>query len=138
MLHCYRHAALRLALLFVLSLCTAALSFGQANTGRILGTVVDPSGAPVAGCRITVKELQTGVVKESKTDATGNYAVSYLLPGRYEVAAEAPSFRRSVEPDVNLNVDQKAEVDFHLVVGAVSETVEVTAAAPLLQTQSVE
>ncbi|MGA8596269.1 MAG: TonB-dependent receptor [Bryobacteraceae bacterium] len=138
MLHCYRHAALRLALLFVLSLCTATLSYSQANTGRILGTVVDPSGAPVAGCRITVKELQTGVVKESKTDATGNYAVSYLLPGRYEVAAEAPSFRRSVEPDVNLNVDQKAEVDFHLVVGAVSETVEVTAAAPLLQTQSVE
>ena len=124
--YCRVPAPLRLAFVFVLLLCINRPSFGQANTGTILGSVVDPSGAPVPDCKITVKELQTGVVKESKTDATGNYVVSYLLPGRYEVSAEAPSFRRSVEPEISLNVDQKAQVTFHLVVGAVSETVQVT------------
>ena len=138
MLHCYERATFRIALLVVLSFCFSRLSFGQANTGTILGSVIDPSGAPISGCRITVRDLQTGVVKETKTDAAGNYVVSYLLPSRYEVAAEAPNFRRSVEPEVILNVDQKAEVTLRLQVGAVSETVEVTAAAPLLQTQSVE
>lgn len=88
--------ALRLTVLFLLLVSSARLSFGQANTGTILGSVIDPSGAAVPGCKITVKDLQTGVVKESKTDATGSYVVSYLIPGRYEVAAETPNFRRSV------------------------------------------
>ncbi len=138
MLHRYVRAALRLGLVVALSLSISRVSFGQANTGTILGSVLDPSGAPVPGCKITVKDLQTGVVKESKTDSTGNYVVSYLTPGRYEVAAEAPSFRRAVQPEVILNVDQKAGVDFHLEVGATSQTVEVTSTSPLLQTQSVE
>jgi Carboxypeptidase regulatory-like domain len=135
---CCQRVAFRATLLVVLSLLSFRLSFGQANTGTILGSVLDPSGAPISGCKITVKEVQTGVIKESKTDATGNFVVSYLLPGTYEVAAEAPNFRRAVQPQITLNVDQKAEITFRLQVGAVSETVEVTAAAPVLQTQSVE
>jgi hypothetical protein len=85
-----------MTLLVVLSLSFSRLSFGQANS--IVGTVIDPSEAPIFGCGITVKDLQAGVVKETETDATGNYIVSYLLPGRYEVAEEAPNFRRIVRP----------------------------------------
>jgi len=125
-------------ILFGLAAATLQLSFGQANTGTILGSVVDPSNAPVPGCKITVKDLQAGTSKEFTTNSNGNYVVSYLLPGRYQVSAEAPSFRRAVQQEVILNVDQKAEVNFKLEVGAVSETVEVNATAPLLQTQSVE
>ena len=135
----YLRTVFRLGQIFCLfSLSAFQLSFGQANTGTILGNVVDPSGAPVPGCKITVKDVQTGIVKETKTDSSGNYVVSYLLPGRYDVAAEAPNFHRSVQPGISLNVDQKAEVSFQLQVGSVSETVEVTGTAPLLQTQSVE
>jgi len=120
------------ALLFVSSL------FGQANSGTIVGTVTDLSGATVPSCKVTAKNLGTGVTKETTTDANGDYRISYLLPGTYEVAAEAPNFKRALTTGLTLDVDQRARVNFTLELGAVTEKVEVTAAAPLLQTQSVE
>src|SRR5215469_16364853 len=120
------------ALLFVSSL------FGQANSGTIVGPVTDLSGATVPSCKVTAKNLGTGVTKETTTDANGDYRISYLLPGTYEVAAEAPNFKRALTTGLTLDVDQRARVNFTLELGAVTEKVEVTAAAPLLQTQSVE
>ncbi len=70
MRYCLKCTAVCSAFLFLLFFSFSHLSFGQANTGTILGSVVDPSGAPVPSCKITVKDLQTGTVKETKTDAT--------------------------------------------------------------------
>jgi hypothetical protein len=78
------------------------------------------------------------VAKDTTTDSSGDYRISYLLPGHYEVAAEAPSFKRAVVSGLTLDVDQRARVSFTLELGAVTEKVEVAATAPLLQTQSVE
>ena len=113
-------------------------AFSQANTGTIVGTVTDSSGSAIPGCTLTVKNTATEVVKETKSDASGDYRVSYLLPGTYEVSAEAPNFRVGVRTGLTLDVDQRALVNFTLQIGAVTEKVEVTATAPLLQTQSAE
>jgi carboxypeptidase family protein len=116
----------------------APLAFAQANTGTIVGTVTDASGATVPNCKVTATNLNTGVAKDTTTDSSGDYRISYLLPGHYEVAAEAPSFKRAVVSGLTLDVDQRARVSFTLELGAVTEKVEVAATAPLLQTQSVE
>ena len=116
----------------------ASLALPQANTGTIVGTVVDSSGAAIQDCRITVRNTATSVSKDARTDANGEYRVSYLLPGPYEVTAEAPNFKRAVQSGLTLDVDQRALVSFRLELGAVTERVDVTATAPLLQTQSVE
>src|SRR5581483_5988753 len=112
--------------------------FGQANSGTIVGTVTDASGATVPNCKVIAKNLATGVNKETNTDSSGDFRITYLLPGQYEVSAEAPNFKRAVQTNLTLDVDQRARVNFTLELGAVSEKVEVSATAPLLQTQSVE
>ena len=88
--------------------------FGQANTGTILGRVADPSGGAVPGVKVTVKNAQTGATKEYTTDASGNYVVSYLIPGSYDVTAEVASFKRAVRTGVTVEVDEKAVVNFAL------------------------
>jgi hypothetical protein len=113
-------------------------AFSQANTGTIVGTVTDSSGAVVPNCKIVARNEGTGVVKEATTDVSGNYRVSYLLPGSYEVSAEAPNFKRAVQSGLTLNVGHQALVKFTLELGAVTEKVEVAATTPLLQTQSAE
>ena len=132
---CRKRVALSAA---ALTLIFTPVLFGQANTGTILGTVTDSSGAAVPNCKITVRNTGTDVAKDVRTDSSGNYRVSYLLPGVYEVLAEAPNFKRSVQSGLTLDVDQKALVSFTLDIGAVSEKVDVIATAPLVQTQSVE
>jgi hypothetical protein len=127
-----------LRLFVVCFLTTACTLFGQANTGTILGRVTDPTGAAVPGVKITVRNQGTGVTKEYTTDASGNYVVSYLIPGSYEVTAEAANFKREVQTGITVEVDQKAVVNLTLQVGAVSEKVEVNAQATLVQTENVE
>jgi hypothetical protein len=112
--------------------------FAQANSGTILGRVTDPTGAAVPGAKITVKNEQTGATKEYTTDPSGNYTVSYLIPGTYDVTAEMASFKRAVRSGVTVEVDQKGVVNFALEVGTVNESVEVKAEAPLVESQSVE
>ena len=114
------------------------MMFGQANSGTILGRITDPTGAAVPGVKITVKNEQTGTIKEYTTDPSGNYLVSYLIPGNYDVTAEAINFKRAVRTGVTVEVDAKAVVNLTLEVGTVSESVEVQAEAPLVESQSVE
>ena len=128
----------RAALAAALTLLFASALFGQANSGTIVGTVNDVTGATVPNCKVVAKNQATGVGKEATTDSSGDFRITYLLPGVYEVAAEAPNFKRAVQTGLTLDVDQRARVNFTLQLGAVSEKVEVTATAPLLQTQSVE
>ncbi|MBV9679682.1 MAG: carboxypeptidase regulatory-like domain-containing protein, partial [Acidobacteriaceae bacterium] len=116
----------------------AFCAFSQANTGTILGTVSDSSGATVPGCRITVQNQNTGTIKQFTTDSDGSYRISYLLPGVYDVTAEAPSFKKAVQTGIILEVDQKVAANFSLVLGEVTESVHVVGQAPQLQTQSVE
>src|SRR5260370_22104286 len=110
----------------------------QETFGTILGTVIDTSGAAVPGVRVTVTNLDTAARKIFDTDTTGNYFVSYLIPGTYSVSAEKEGFKKLTKSGIVVAIDQKARVDLALEVGAITESVTVTAQAPLLQTSSSE
>src|SRR5947209_1828023 len=126
------------AAMVVLFVVGQSTMLGQANSGVVLGRVTDPSGAVVPDAKIVATNQQTGVTKEYTTDSSGNYVISYLIPGNYDVSAEKTSFKRSIRTGVILEVDQKAVVNFTLEVGSVNESIEVTAQAPLVQSQSVD
>lgn len=122
----------------VLSLCVALFVtvpvFGQAVNGTLLGTLTDSSGAVVAGAQITVTEVQTGIPHTTTSNGSGNYVFPDLPPGNYNVTSEAHGFKKETRTNVRLDVNSSIRVDMAMQLGAVSETVEVTGAVPLLKT----
>lgn len=122
--------------LVVLLSITAITLNAQTTTGSIVGTVTDPSGSVIAGASITVTNTGTGIAVRTSTDSAGNYVVTPLAVGRYSVTIEAAGFKKSVRTDITVNVQDRVRVDGALEVGAVTDTVEVAAAAPLLQTDT--
>ena len=110
----------------------------QVTTGTILGTVHDPSGAAIAGAKVTITDVAKGTTTQYQTDQNGEYNAAFLIPGNYTVSVEKEGFKRAVSSNVVLDVDQKARVDVALEVGQVSQTLEVTAAAPLVRSESAE
>jgi hypothetical protein len=117
----------------VLALCNTAA--GQTTNATIVGDVNDPAGGRIAGAHITVKNTATGVAREVLASDLGSYLVFPLHPGSYEVSASAPGFKTQVQQNVTLDAAANVKVDFKLDVGIVSEKVEVTATASILQTQ---
>lgn len=115
-------------------LALPAIGWGQQVFGSVYGTVTDPSGAGVPNAKVTITDQEKGTVFGVTTNESGNYTKDRLIPGVYSAEVEAPGFRKAVAKDVRVNVDQGARVDIVLTVGDVTETVEVAAAAPLLQT----
>jgi len=100
---------------------------GQQVYGSIYGSVVDKSGAGVPNASISITELTKNIQAKTETNESGNYRLGQLIPGTYRVEVEAKGFRKSVT-DTEVRVDQAARADFALELGAVTETVEVTAA----------
>ena len=121
-------------ILLLLPLIASALS-AQTTNATLVGTVVDPQTSMIAGATVNVKDKGTGVVRSVKTDGTGSFRVFPLNPGKYEVSATMPGFKTKVLPEVILEIASIVKVDFALEVGQVTETVEVTASAAILQTQ---
>ena len=109
---------------------------GQMTSGTILGTVVDETGGRVPGATITVFNVDTGSTRSMETDAEGRYRATAMTLGSYEVTAELPGFRTSVRSGITLTVSAAAVVNLTLSVGAVTERVEVTAEAPMVETTS--
>jgi len=112
--------------------------FGQMTTGTILGTVNDPTGAGVPGAKVTITNLSTQISVAVQADAGGSYVVPTLIPGTYEVTVEKEGFKRTTQTGITLQVDQKARVDLTLQLGAVTQTVQVSAEAALVKTESSE
>jgi len=129
-----RCARLGWILATILSLTAAA--WPQVTTGTIVGSVTDTTGAVVAGAKITVKNMDKGTTLPFETDLSGAYRAPFLIPGTYQVTVEKAGFRTETRSGLVLQVDQQAKVDFTLTVGQVTETVSVTAAAPLVESQS--
>ena len=125
-----------LIFVFVCSLFLASNASAQVDRGSIAGTVTDTSSASVAGAKVMVTNLETGQVVEVSTDEGGNYSAKLLRIGRYSVKAEKQGFQTAIETGVDVGINQVVRVDFSLKVGMASETVEVTTAAPLLQTDT--
>src|SRR5260370_15844973 len=105
----------------------------QEFRATLTGRVVDPSDAHIAGDIVTVTNLGTNALSNTKTDGQGNYTVPFLQPGFYSVRVEAPGFRRALQEGLELSVNQTATLNFKLEIGAVNQEVTVTAEAPILE-----
>ena len=124
-----RYAVLLPCLLLLL----IPLAYGQVDQGVILGSVTDTTGAAVPGAALTIANVDTGISHETETNAEGYYRSVPVPAGNYTVAVEYSGFKRTVRSGITLEIEQQALVDLVLEVGAVTEEVTVTAAAPLLQ-----
>ncbi|MBV9613548.1 MAG: carboxypeptidase regulatory-like domain-containing protein, partial [Acidobacteriaceae bacterium] len=116
-----------------LLLCVSSVQ-AQQIFGSIYGTVTDPSGSPVNNAKVTVTDVTKGTAFEVNTNDTGIYTKTNLIPDQYTVTIEAPGFQKTVSNPITVQVDQASKFDAALQVGNVNQTVEVTAAVPLLQT----
>ena len=103
-------------------------------TGSILGTITDTSGAVIVGAKVVVTNVSTNVSRETMTNGAGYYQVDNLIPGEYALTVEMQGFKKAVRGKFELQVAQSARIDLSMEVGEVTQTVEITAAAPLLNT----
>jgi hypothetical protein len=120
----------------VLAAAAAPPAWAQVQAGRIVGTVHDPQRAVVPKATVTVTASATGVGVTVATDEHGAYVVTPVNPGRYQISVAAAGFQTAVVNGVEVPVGQAVRVDVELKVGALAEATEVTAAAPLLDTES--
>jgi hypothetical protein len=123
--------------LVFLGVLVASSGTAQETRSMLFGRVMDPTGSSVAGATVTVRNADTGVALTFKTNATGYYEANLLLPGNYEITAEMEGFKKLVRRGVTLPVASRIEIALPLEVGGVSESVSVTAEAPLLETNAV-
>lgn len=123
--------------ILLLALATLATlpAFSQSITGTITGAVTDASGAVLPGVTILVANDNTGLTRTVITNESGNYTATLLPVGNYRVEAELSGFRKEIRRGITLQVDQKARIDLVLQVGQVSEVIEVSGEAPLIQTE---
>ena len=129
--------AFRLSLGLVILLVFAGRLLGQAGaTGTILGTITDTTGAIVPNVKVTVTHTATNAAFRTVSNSAGDYYAPSLQPGTYSVSAEMKGFEKSVTTGFTLAVDQKIRIDLALKPGAVTETLEVTAQAVELDTDS--
>src|SRR3984885_246453 len=77
---------------------------GQNTTGSITGRLTDPTGAVIAGAKVTVRNLGTGEVRTLTTDASGDFTATLLLPGHYSVTAEHEGFKTAIQKNITLEV----------------------------------
>jgi hypothetical protein len=114
----------------------AAFVFAQRDLGTIAGTVTDPQGAVVPNARVTITEAATGLKYELTTNTAGEFVRPALKPGTYSVEAEATGFRRVQQQNVQIVGGDRVAVPLTLAVGDVNQSIEVSAQAPVLQTES--
>lgn len=127
----------RKMLAFVLVLFALSFShssFGQAVNATLVGTITDASGATVASAKIMATEVATGLISQSVTNESGNFTFPNMQPGTYSLTAEAKGFKKETHQNIDLPTNTTTRVDFSLAAGSTSETVEVTTAPPVLQT----
>ncbi|HEY7304561.1 MAG TPA: TonB-dependent receptor [Bryobacteraceae bacterium] len=110
--------------------------FGQFESGTVLGTVHDPSGANVSNASVTLDNTKTGVTLQTKTDSNGDYEFVNARLGTYRVSVAAPGFQTATTDSFDLAVNARQRVDLTLQVGQTSESVTVSGAAALLETEN--
>ena len=111
----------------------SALFAQGGGTAAVTGHVTDPTGAVIPGAAIAVTNLATGVAQETVSNSVGAYSVLNVPPGFYQITVQLEGFQQTSIPTVQLEVNQSLVQDFALEVGSVTETVEVTASAQLIQ-----
>src|SRR5229473_537902 len=134
MLQAKRTAICRIV--FAVVFLAGTLTYGQTTGGTILGTASDQSGARLPGVTVTITNMDTGIVRSVTTDEGGRYRAPGLGLGNYEVKAELSGFRTAVRMGIQLTVAAEVVVNLALSIGTVSEEIQVTGDAPLVETTS--
>ena len=133
------HAWRKTVLCFVASIFLGSQLLFADVTAGILGTVTDPSGATVPGATLTLTHPETGLVRHANTDSSGNFEfLSVPVGDGYSLQVEAPGFKKTVQSDIKLLVNQKYRADFKLVVGGVNQTIEVSGMGAQVDTSNTQ
>src|SRR5262249_12988485 len=122
-------AYLRFCALACLGLSAA---LGQISTGTVAGSVEDQTGAVVQNAEVTLKNTATGEVRQTRTNDRGEFNVPFARVGSYSLGVSAGGFKTKALDGISLQVDQTVNLHIALELGSASETVEVTGAAPLV------
>ena len=123
--------------IFVLTLATAGVYAQEvAHTGTLTGIVTDSMGAVISGTKVRVVNRETQVASTVLTNETGRYFIPYLNPGNYELRVEAAGFKAYVRTGIMLQAGESPRIDMQLEVGSVNESVMVSGAAPLIDTET--
>ena len=128
-------ASLRLRNFFFLAILCSSMALAQRDLGTITGIISDPQGAAVPSAKVTITEDATGLTYDVQTNGTGEYIRPLLKPGTYTVTAEAAGFRRIAQKNVVIVGGDRVGVPLVLTVGDISQSIEISAQAPLLQTE---
>jgi len=129
---------MRAGLILFCLLTVALFAFGQAGTWTITGTVTDPGGAVVANATVEAKNTETGVAYPAATTGTGNYSISQLPVGTYEISVKMPGFKAYSHTNLAIGAAVVLREDVILQIGAAAESVTVTAEASLLSAGSAD
>src|SRR5213594_2840119 len=132
----FLRASLTMTVVLLLLFLSASPVRAQVDTGTILGTVTDASGAPISGAKVTLTNEGTGAALSTTTGADGVYKFTPLKIGSYKVTASYQGFQTTTQTNIEVNVGTDVVINFNLKPGSVTQTVEVVAAVPVLQTQN--
>src|SRR5215472_14161941 len=119
----------------VLSIFTLLLR-GQTTNASLTGLVTDPSQALIADAQVAAVSEGTNVRYETTTNTSGEYYLTNLPPGTYQLEIEKAGFKKLIKPDIILHVQDAPAIDFQMTLGAASESITVEAGAPLMNTES--
>src|SRR5713101_6497206 len=116
-----------------LSLSVSVPVYAQVAGGTIQGRITDPSGAVVPNAQVSISNVTTNNTRTAATNSDGLYSAPNLLPGAYSVTVSAPGFANEVAKDITLTVGATQRVNLTMRVGAITEHIEVTGAAPVVE-----
>jgi hypothetical protein len=124
-------------LLAVFFALMVGLSQAQDIRGMISGTVTDPQGAHVGAAAVVVTDTNTNVSNALVTNSSGFYEAPLLLPGPYQVTVEASGFKKTIRPNLILAMSGQLKIDIQLEIGALTESINISAESPILDTSTV-
>ncbi|MBI2690208.1 MAG: carboxypeptidase regulatory-like domain-containing protein [Acidobacteria bacterium] len=127
----------RIHCISLLALFCAGLSSAQETRSTIFGRVLDPHATAISGAAVSVTNTQTNLSITLTSDADGYFEANLLLPGNYHLTAEAPGFKKTIRSGITLPISTRLPVDLALALGTVTESVQVSADPPVLDTSSV-
>jgi hypothetical protein len=136
--HNFASTGMRIFAMLVFLVSGSLIAWSQQITGSIVGTVKDTSGAVVSTATVRAINTATGFTRSVPANGYGEYRIDYLPVGKYSIQAQAEGFQKYVQQNIALSVDQTQTVDVTLAVGALTQTVTVSEAPPLVETDTAE
>ncbi len=118
---------------FVLVYGTAAALYGQSYYGSLRGTVLDPRDASVAVAKVTLTNDGTGASRSTISSSAGEFVFNEIVPATYSVTVESPGFKKFERKGIDVGTQQQVSLDLKLEVGQVTESIQVTEEAPLVE-----